>query len=493
MDMVMFDLQTAALAAAGSGIPAITAADGSGEDGAASFSEVLAAQADNTAEEISADASESKAPDEGYVIPEEYLPANVPAGFYDVFGLLEKMDFGVQKGLKMLFNTMMKAVMGPDDGKQRKTDLFSMFYDDSASFLGEDEDMFLLTGGIMNNIGNVISMEQENGTEDDEIIEALKEALKRMYGTEDVEEDDEDDDDEIPVDILAALVHSPMSEEELEEYDFMDKSEIVETVKEAFSYPKELVDEIDPEKGVRMEEIFADYRAVILGNTAESSEPEYHHETIRMNFSGMKINNAAEQIETITRVSDPDAEVSAAALMPQFVQTVNEIPEFPQEEIFDVPVEIPVEDQVIETITERLFEFTDENGTEELVMVLKPENLGQVAIKLVKENGAVSVTLSAQHAEVGRMMAERAAELSSGLENKDIEVKNVDVVDPSSAAAQMGLDFTNQGFSRRQEYSSEGSRNSYRGIQGISEDDETDTAAETENIMIREAKLWTQA
>ena len=89
------------------------------------------------------------------------------------------------------------------------------------------------------------------------------------------------------------------------------------------------------------------------------------------------------------------------------------------------------------------------------------------------------------------MMAERAAELSSSIESNDVEVKSVEVVNPGSAAAQMGLDFTNQGFSRRQEYSSEGNRSSYRGIQAIGEADEIE---ETENnIMIREAKLWTQA
>ena len=80
MDMVMFDLQTAAIAAAGnaaSGIPAISDADGEGR----SFSEVLAAQtAGNAAEEVPADAEENAVPDEGYVIPEEYLPKNIQIG-----------------------------------------------------------------------------------------------------------------------------------------------------------------------------------------------------------------------------------------------------------------------------------------------------------------------------------------------------------------------------------------------------------------------------
>lgn len=130
-------------------------------------------------------------------------------------------------------------------------------------------------------------------------------------------------------------------------------------------------------------------------------------------------------------------------------------------------------------------------------MVLKPENLGQVAIKLVKENGAVSVLLSAQYEEVGKLMAERAAHLGSSLQNKDVQVKDINVVDPSNAAEQMGLDFTNQGFSFMRNFggsfSDSDGRGSYRadGIDGI---EETDMVDMTENIeIIREARLWTTA
>lgn len=488
MDMVMFDLQTAAIAAAGnaaSGIPAISDADGEGR----SFSEVLAAQTTENAaaKEVPADAEENAVPDEGYVIPEEYLPKNIPVAFGDIFGQLEKADFGMQKGMKMLLDTVIKAVQGPNDGKQRKTDLFSMFYDNSSSLFGEDEDMFLLCGEFMSQISTVVSLEQEADSEEDDIIAGLAEILKRMSAPKKNKDEEEEEDEKAAADILAALISPPVTESGSEEYVFEDKAELVETVKEILSYPKQAVAEAAPEKAEKMEKLYADYKAATPEKASEESE--YRPEPIRMSFSGVKINNAAEQIETITGASETAA---SAMQMPQFIQTVNEVPEMPEEEFPQTEISVPVEDQVIETVSERLFELTDD-GTEELVMVLKPEHLGQVAIRLVKENGAVSVTLSAQHAEVGRMMAERAAELSSGLESKDVEVKSVEVVNPSNAAAQMGLDFTNQGFSRRQEYSSEGNRSSYRGIQSVTEADETDGMAETENIMIREAKLWTQA
>ena len=482
MDMVMFDLQTAALAAAGSGIPAVPKTDGDG----ASFSEVLAAQTENTSStEIPADTAENALPEDGYVIPEEYLPKNVPAAFADIFGQLEKADYGMQKGLKMLLDTVIRAIQGPNDGKQRKTDLFSMFYDNSSSLFGDDEDMFLLCGGFMDQISTVVSLEQEADSDEDDIIAGLAEILKRMSvpKKEKAEETGEDDEDSknAAVDILAALIPPPPTEEDLDSYVLEDKTGIIENIKEVFSYPKQAVAETAPEKVQKMENLYADYKAAV--SEKASDEPVFSHEPIRMSFSGVKINDAAEQIETIT-----GAETAAAMQMPQFIQTAGELPDIPQEEFPET--QLNVERQVLDTISERLFELSDDNGTEELVMVLKPEHLGQVAIKLVKENGSLSVTLSAQHAEVGRMMAERAAELSSNLESKDIEVKNIEVVNPGNAAAQMGLDFTNQGFSRRQEYSSEGNRGSYRGIQSIAETDEIE---ETENIMIREGKLWTQA
>ena len=464
MDMVMFDLQTAALAAAGSGIPAIPE---SGYDGM-SFSEVLASQTGSTVEAVSAD-SENTVPEDGYVVPKEYLPES----FKSIFSQLENLDSAVQKGMRMLFNTMMKSVQDSFGGQGKKTDMFSVFFDGSSLFMGEDDDTFLLWGVLLDNIAGAIAQEQEKGTDEDEIIEALKETLKRMYGTEDVDEEEDEDEDKIPVDILAALIHSPMTEKEMEEFEVQDKTAIVENVKELFSYPKQFISDTDPEKAEKMEDLLAEYKS------AEKDVSE-SHEAIQMSFSGVKINNASEQIDTITGAS----ETAASAVMPQFIQTANEVPE---DQFLDVHTS--VENQVLETVSERAFELSD-NSTEELVMILKPEHLGQVAIKLVKENGAVSVTLSAQHAEVGRMMAERVAELSGSLESRNIEVKNVEVVNPSNAAAQMGLDFTNQGFSRRQEYSSEGNRSSYRGIQSVTEADETE---ETENIMIREAKLWTQA
>ena len=94
-------------------------------------------------------------------------------------------------------------------------------------------------------------------------------------------------------------------------------------------------------------------------------------------------------------------------------------------------------------------------------------------------------------------MAERAANLGSSLQSKDVQVKDINVVDPSNAAEHMGLNFTNQGFSFARNFGggfsdSDGS-GSYRtdGIDGI---EETDVVDMTENIeIIREARLWTTA
>lgn len=124
-------------------------------------------------------------------------------------------------------------------------------------------------------------------------------------------------------------------------------------------------------------------------------------------------------------------------------------------------------------------------------MVLKPENLGQVAVKLIKENGAVSVLLSAQYDEVGKLMAERASNLGGSLQSRDINVKDVNVVDPSNAAEQMGLTFTSQGFSFARNFgggfSDTNGGGSYRadGVNGVDGEDTT------ENIeIIKEARSW---
>nr|MDE5576534.1 flagellar hook-length control protein FliK [Oscillospiraceae bacterium] len=154
-----------------------------------------------------------------------------------------------------------------------------------------------------------------------------------------------------------------------------------------------------------------------------------------------------------------------------------------------------VEAQVKEVVTDEISEFGDKDGVKELVLILKPKELGQIAVKLIKEADTVSVVMSAQYGEVGKLMSQRAAYLSESLSDRNYQVKDVQVVEPGNAAEQMGLNFTDHGFSfARNSGGSEngrdhrGENDSYGEIDGIGE-----IAADHGEIRLREAKLWTTA
>ena len=194
----------------------------------------------------------------------------------------------------------------------------------------------------------------------------------------------------------------------------------------------------------------------------------------------------------------PDAEIAAAGVQAD-TETVfvrGEIGTDDVEPKLDVKTEFSVEEQVRDVVTDEISEFGDKDGTKELVLILRPRELGQIAVKLVKEANTVSVIMSAQYEEVGKLMTQRAAYLSESLSDKNYDVKDVQIVEPGNAAEQMGLNFTDHGFSfARNSGNPNSSDNGYRGesdsygeIDGIDE-----IGADQGEIRFREAKLWTTA
>ena len=493
MNTVMFDLQAAAMAA-GAGMPMLQGGQGGNAAEGVSFSDVLAQNS------IAQGTEEVLAEDLAYVpVDDTGVPAEIfaPITFDDIMAQLDKTDSGVLKGLKMLLDTVLRAVRGNSDGQERKTDLFSMLFDGGAELSEEYSDIFLLGGGIMDHIGNVIALETESLTDTDEIIRNIDEILKKFGGTEE-KDDDEDEEEKLLsiADILSAMLNTPA--EELEEYISTDpgKAAAVSAAEEIMTYPKQAAEKFAPERSEKMERLYADYSKTLAENVPETDSGIA---PVKVSFLGVRINNAADQVETISgndviKTAETD-DADTAEILPEniaaetyYVPVETGIAEFVPKEELTLPEAEAVASKLTETLTERVFEMTEQNGTEQLVIVLRPENLGQVAVKLVKENGTLSVTLSAQHEAVGRMLAERAAELGGGLERNDVEVSDIQVVEPSNAAEQMGLNFTDHGFESRGEYFS--GNGSYRGDETSQE---TDVTNDNDNIEIREAKLWTTA
>lgn len=551
-NMAMLNLQMAAVTAASAGNAAAELAGGSDEG--VSFSDVLAQATGTGVSEqavsaVSADEAQAQTV-ENEEVPEDTVPtgnvseviddednseeAQIPkfeAEVMDIEKLIEQSQNGVKKGIRMLLKAVLKAFGGSNDGRERKTDLFSVFGGgsdlfDNDSFKGFEifgDDTLFLGAEIMNKISIAVEFGLESeDTETDDIISGLDRLVKKIFT--DIE-DDEDIDENTAAEIVAGLLNIPMaSNKEFVFADEEEKTEAVQNAVDVLAAPKETIVENMPEKAEQIdkaEHLYDELKAEVKYTPAAKAEKAEKNigemlndvkNVMQMKAFSAKVNDAGAQIRSISGAAEADtversadtaengANIVAAALAaaaniePQAVQLENTVEIAVDAE--DSLTAEAIEHQITDVITEKSFEIKEDNGTEELIMVLKPENLGQVAVKLVKENGAISVTLSAQYEEVGKMMSERAAALGGSLSENNVEVKNVEVVNPSSAAEQMGLAFTNQGFSfagsfNRGQYNDSERRGGYADTEEIEEIDIVNAADNIE--LIREARLWTTA
>ncbi|MDR0947351.1 MAG: flagellar hook-length control protein FliK [Ruminococcus sp.] len=133
-------------------------------------------------------------------------------------------------------------------------------------------------------------------------------------------------------------------------------------------------------------------------------------------------------------------------------------------------------------------DFT-KDGVQDMTMVLKPRDLGEVAIKVTSESGNVTIAMSATNASTQQSIAETAANLMQTLRNGGVNVREILVVEPSDAGAQMGLNFTGSGgFTGRSDADAQDSAAQYGGLPEEAEETETTP----ENFEQRRSTLWRQ-
>lgn len=213
-----------------------------------------------------------------------------------------------------------------------------------------------------------------------------------------------------------------------------------------------------------------------------------------------RINDVSAQIGRMLGGSEKetaaDFTVSAASefTVPVFTAPETAVPEI---EISEDTVTVYKElaDFAVEQITRTILDNPHNDAVNELTVVLRPENLGEIAVKLTQDaSGTISVILAASNQEIGRALAANASALSESFAKQNMDVDTVNVVTPSEAASYMGLDFTNQGFERRNNDAQQ-ARNSTRGnvssVGSIEDADETEVASAKK--LLKEARLWLMA
>lgn len=206
-----------------------------------------------------------------------------------------------------------------------------------------------------------------------------------------------------------------------------------------------------------------------------------------------RINDVSAQVRVITGSAENNAVQNAGLAVQMPIRT----DVFDDADIPSDPVQVYRElaDFAVRQITESVVSTAQNDAVKELVVVLKPENLGEVAVKLTSDtSGAVSVVLAASNEEVGRALAANSSVLAESFAKQNINVDSVDVVAPSEAASYMGLDFTNQGFNRRNDEAPQSENRGSSRITGIGDAAEADEAqVSAAKNLLKEAKLWLTA
>lgn len=503
MDTAIIGMQ-AAMAAAAAGVVDTAAIPADGE----SFSAVLAgtvAAETGGAETITEKGSSA-------------VPEDAPKGdmLEEAVKNIESLDETIRDALRMLLKRVIDALKGSQDGTERKTDLFAVIFvsdEDFGELLSTEDipDADLLCAKILNRLGEVIESGISEDMDAGDVIKEIEDIVSAILGT------DDDTDENAAAEAVAAMLGVPA--EALEDYTFEAaetqdgattevKTEAVQKIAEAFKAPMEAVKEAAPEKVPEAEKLYSEFAAEVAAKTEEAPET-----AVQAGFAAYRVNDAGEQVNAISeKAAETEAseaaetvvyretkaddtaedkndvqngyipEAAAMAAQPEMRVTETEIPETETVTAAYEPADI----QVRETILEEISDMPDRDGVKELVLILRPKELGQVAVKLTKENGVLSVMLSAQYNEVGKMLADRAAQLGNALQDGDVKVKSVDVVEPGNAAEQMGLNFTDRGFGFTGGQNRGAANGGGNGVYGADDAEEA-----TENIeIIKEERVW---
>jgi len=205
------------------------------------------------------------------------------------------------------------------------------------------------------------------------------------------------------------------------------------------------------------------------------------------------LNQNSEQQDESTNLSRNNNADDFAAMLPNTVQQMDNTVQTVPTAQDDVPF-TQVSTQLVENLSAKLLEASQKDMTSEMKILLNPENLGEVAVKLISENGSVSVMLSAANSEVAKMISENLPALTAALQNQNVTVKDIAVIEPSDAASQMGFSFTSQNSGSERDNNT----NDHRRVNGVFSLDtnEIDTEAVQSNEYENNpkgAKLWATA
>lgn len=142
--------------------------------------------------------------------------------------------------------------------------------------------------------------------------------------------------------------------------------------------------------------------------------------------------------------------------------------------------------------TEEIFAKAAEKTPTELTIRLDPENLGRIEVKITSGNGGLTVAFAAENAQTGRLLSENVRELAAAVNRAGGDINEVYVVsgNDSTDGAQLSMAFS---FANSFGGGQKDSGANQTGRQITPAENTENSVSETENITLREGKLWQTA
>lgn len=113
-----------------------------------------------------------------------------------------------------------------------------------------------------------------------------------------------------------------------------------------------------------------------------------------------------------------------------------------------------------ETIKEDIIKelrYMNSNGVKDLLVRVNPKELGEIAIKIVQEDGHMKAILKASSKETYALLSQNSDQMKEQLKNNGIKIQNVDIsLYEEDTTYFKGEGFSNQNFSSRHNNSSNG-------------------------------------
>ena len=158
-----------------------------------------------------------------------------------------------------------------------------------------------------------------------------------------------------------------------------------------------------------------------------------------------------------------------------------------QEDLSTQSLGTSVEKQIFSEISNQISTNEITPKTKEMTLTLKPQELGEVSIKLEKVGEEIKVSIIAQNISTQKLITERLPSLISTLQEINSQVKDVMIVNPNQNANGFMSGFNNSNSNAGEQYQSRQSGSNYNNNEYVSEE------SQKTKEFVREGKLWQTA